>query len=433
MINLFPSSNAVRNTALAALTVLLSACSPQEPPAQTQAPATLPNDVTQPAPVVSDAVVYEGARLIIGDDSAPIENGVLVVENGRFTVVGANAAVTLPAGARRVDLSGATIMPAIIDSHVHLGTERAALVEDLRRRATYGVSAALSLGLDASDEVFAVRSEAAPGIAIYRTAGRGITSPEPGRGEEPHWVTTEEEALAAVRAEADRGVDIIKIWVDDRNGQYEKLSADIYRSVIQEAHRVGLNVAAHIFALEDAKELLRAGVDVFGHGVRDQDVDDEFVAMMQERPDVLLIPNLPSRGVATDLEWLRGTIPDDQLKTLIDAPPAQPQAIASFGIQARNLDRLSKAGVRIAVGTDGNTPWGPHIEMEDMVASGMSPAAVITAATLNGAEFLGLDDRGSLSVGKVADFIVLDANPLDSITNTRGIRNVYLAGREVQR
>jgi imidazolonepropionase-like amidohydrolase len=170
-----------------------------------------------------------------------------------------------------------------------------------------------------------------------------------------------------------------------------------------------------------------------GHGVRDQDVDDEFVAMMQERPDVLLIPNLPSRGVATDLEWLRGTIPDDQLQTLIDAPPAQPQAIASFGIQARNLDRLSKAGVRIAVGTDGNTPWGPHIEMEDMVASGMSPAAVITAATLNGAEFLGLDDRGSLSVGKVADFIVLDANPLDSITNTRGIRNVYLAGREVQR
>src|SRR5690606_12306507 len=150
--------------------------SQQEPPAQTQVPATAPTDATEPAPVVSDAVVYEGARLIIGDGSDPIEGGVFVVENGRFTLVGSAAAITLPAGARRVDLSGATVMPAIIDTPVHLSTERDALIEDLRQRATYGVSAALSLGLDLTPDVFPVRDEPTPGIALYRTAGRGIAS-----------------------------------------------------------------------------------------------------------------------------------------------------------------------------------------------------------------------------------------------------------------
>src|SRR5690606_27863017 len=139
---------------------------------------------------------------------------------------------------------------------------------------------------------------------------------------------------------------------------------------------------------------------------------------MRERPNVVLIPNMGARGVATDLEWLRGTIPDDRLQQLIDAPTGQEAVITAFGIQARNLQRLSQAGVRITVGTDGNTPWGPHIEMEDMVVSGMTPMHVLTAATRNGAEFLGLNDRGTLAQGKVADFIVLDANPVEDITNT---------------
>jgi imidazolonepropionase-like amidohydrolase len=194
-----------------------------------------------------------------------------------------------------------------------------------------------------------------------------------------------------------------------------------------------VRVNAHIFTLEDAKGLLNAGLDAFAHGVRDQDVDDEFVALIQSRPDVVVTPNLPGRGVATDLEWLRGTIADEQLQGLIDAPTGDQAVIDAFGIQARNLARLSEAGVKIVMGTDGNTPWGPHIEMEDMVASGMSPNDVLTAATGNGAEFMRLEDRGTISSGNVADFIVLDANPLDDITNTRRIRNVYLAGTEVER
>jgi imidazolonepropionase-like amidohydrolase len=146
-----------------------------------------------------------------------------------------------------------------------------------------------------------------------------------------------------------------------------------------------------------------------------------------------VVPNLPGRGVATDLEWLRGSIPDEQLQQLLDAPPAQQAALDAFGIQARNLKRLSDAGVRIAMGTDGNVPWGPHIEMEDMVASGMSALDVITAATSSSAAYMRLDDRGTLAAGMVADFVVLDANPLEDITNTRRIRSVYLAGDAVAR
>src|SRR5690606_28536662 len=99
-------------------------------------------------------------------------------------------------------------------------------------------------------------------------------------------VTSEDEARRAVQELAERRVDLVKIWVDDRNGQYEKLSPALYGAIIDEAHRHGLRVTAHIFALEDAKGLLRAGVDAFAHGVRDRDVDEAFMTMIAERPDV---------------------------------------------------------------------------------------------------------------------------------------------------
>ena len=196
-----------------------------------------------------------------------IENAAFAVGNGQFTSVGMAGEVAVPSGAKRVDLTGMTVIPAIVDAHTHLGTTREALIEDLRRRAYHGVGAAMSLGHDGEGVPLGVRNEVTPGAARYRSAGRGITTPEPGRSEVPHWVTTEEEARQAVRDEAARNVDIIKIWVDDRNGQYEKLGPELYGAIIDEAHQNGVRVTAHIFALEDAKSLLRAGIDAFAHGV----------------------------------------------------------------------------------------------------------------------------------------------------------------------
>ena len=385
-----------------------------------------------PPAATSDAIVFEGARVLVGDGGV-IENATFVVDDDRLVSIGSGSEVAVPAGATRVDLSGRTVMPAIIDTHVHLREARDELVEDLQRKAYYGVGAVLSLGRGVSDVAFELRDEGVPNAARYRTVGRGITAPEPGRTEVPYWISSEEEARAAVQQLAPQNVDMVKIWVDDRNGQFEKLTPEVYGAVIDEAHQHGLRVTAHVYTLEDAKGLLRAGLDAFAHGIRDMDVDDEAIELFRERPNVVLVPNLPGPGVATDLAWLSGTIPPDQLEQMQERSVDRPAAQEAFGIQARNLARLHAEGVTVAFGTDGGAGWSPHAEMEDMVRAGMTPADVIVAATRNSADLLALDDVGTLEAGKSADFVVLEANPLDDITNTRRIIDVYLRGEAVDR
>jgi imidazolonepropionase-like amidohydrolase len=374
---------------------------------------------------------YEGARLIVGDGSV-VENATLLVEGGRITRAGAASQVRVPSGATRVNLAGKTVMPMIIDTHVHLSSTREALLRDLRMRAYYGVSTALSLGTD-SYEVLDLRGHTMPGTARFLSAGRGITMPEPGRTTVPYWVGSEADGRKAVAELAAHKADIVKIWVDTRDGKYKKLTSEIYGAIIDEAHKRKLRVTAHIFDLDDAKGLIRAGIDAFAHGVRDRDIDDELVAMFKQRPHLVLTPNLPPRGVRTDLSWLRPIVSTEEFARLEAANNDRPIAQAFFGIQARNLAKLNAAGVRITLGTDGNTPWGPHVEMEDMVAAGMTPMQVIVAATRNSADFLRLGDAGTLQTGKSADFIVLDANPLDDIANTRRIAAVVLRGTGVTR
>ena len=379
------------------------------------------------------ATAFVGARVVVGDGTAPIENATVVVRNGQIAEVGPSARVRVPAGATRVDVAGKTIMPTIVDTHVHLGTTRDALMKDLRDRAYFGVSAALSMGLDPAGDPFAVRAAAPAGVARYFLAGRGITMPEPGRSDVPYWVTTEAEARKAVQEQAALRVDLIKIWVDDRDGKYKKMPPEIYTPVIDEAHKAKLRVAAHIFNLSDAKGLLKAGIDAFAHGIRDVDADDEVVALVKARPNVVLIPNMPDRGVVADYSWLKGSLSDAEVAKIQAGATNRPPAQAAWGIQARNLKKLSDAGMTIAVGTDGNTAWAPHVEMADMVAAGMAPMQVIVAATKNGAAFLRMNDTGTIAAGKNADLLVLDGNPVEDITNTRRISAVYLKGVAVNR
>jgi imidazolonepropionase-like amidohydrolase len=410
----------------------------------------------------AEVTLFRGGRIIIGDSSRPIDNGALLVDGTRITRVGPAAEVTAPTGATIVDLRGKTVMPTIVDGHSHLGytdVDRATttstnytrdnLIDHLQRYAYFGVAATLSLGLDRGELPYELRRETlagtvastAPGAARFLTAGRGIAWPNAGPNAD-YWkdaaygVTTEAEARSAVRAIAATQVDFVKIWVDDRNRRVTPLPPSLYRPIIQEAHARGLRVVAHVYYLADAKELLRAGVDGFAHGIRDAEVDDEVLGLFRQRPQVFVIPNLPDTPPsAGDADWLGETLPPAQVDAIRQRPaPPRP---ALFAVQARSLPRLAAAGVVIGFGTDAGIGapygWSAHEELDAMVAAGLTPAQVIVAATSTTARILRLEDLGTLAAGKSADFIVLDANPLDDIRNTRRIAQVYLRGAPVNR
>jgi imidazolonepropionase-like amidohydrolase len=402
------------------------------------------------------AVLFEGARLITGEARAPIEDSAFIMDGGRITAVGARGSLKPPAGATVVDLRGKTVMPALVDAHSHLGytdvrtgiTSSASytrdnLLDQLRRYAWFGIAATLSLGLDRGELPYELRAAQTPGAALFLTAGRGIAMPNAGPNaaywrDAAYGVTTEAEGRAAVRELAAKKVDIVKIWVDDRNKTVTPLPPSLYRPIIEEAHARGLRVVAHVYYLADAKALLRAGVDGFAHGIRDLEVDEEIMMLFTQHPQVFVIPNLPDTPPSmADLAWLGETLPPraiDELRKTAVASPARPRL---FDVQARSLAKLSAAGVRIAFGTDAGVgaPYGysAHAELADMVAAGMAPADVIVAATRTSADVVGLQQLGTIAPQKSADFIVLDANPLDDITNTRRISRVYLRGVEVER
>ena len=402
--------------------------------------------------------LFEGARLITGEPGSPIESSAFLIEDGKFTKVGRKGEVTAE-GAARIDLTGKTVIPALIDTHTHLGWQvvktgkigaetytRENLIDHLNRLAYYGVAATRNLGIDPGDTAYELRANPVAGAALLRTAGRGMAMPNAGPGQD-YWkpvaygVTTDADARRAVRELAAKKVDIIKIWVDDRGGKVKKLTPALYRSIIDEAHKNGQQVIAHVYYLADAKDLVKAGIDAFGHGIRDKDIDDEFLALMKSHPNVYVIPNLPDNpGAPPDPAWLSETLPQNIITELSETaakrtPEAKKRALEFFTLQARNLARLNAAGVKIAFGTDsGETVgWPVHLELADMVTAGMTAAQVLTAATKTSAEVMKLDQLGTIAAGKSADFVALDANPLEDIRNTRQIARVYLRGLEVNR
>ena len=407
----------------------------------------------EPEPIVltPGLSAFTGARLIVGDGET-IENGTMVVRDGRIEAVGASDAVMAPEDAAVVDLAGMTVTPGLINAHGHVNNVRgleadpsfytdAHIRYQLGLYARYGVTTVVSLGGDGQAGIDVRDSEGTDlEHARLRVAGPVITGDSP------------DEATELVTEVADMNVDFIKIRVDDNLGATRKMRPNVYEAVIEAAHARDLMLTAHLYYLDDAKGLLNAGADFLAHSVRDTEVDDELIGLLTES-DVCYCPTL-MREVSTYVyeetpDWFTDPFftneADPSVVQQLGAPEYQERIQNSESAQTykaqlevakANLKALSDAGVRIAMGTD-TGPAGrfqgyfEHGELDLMVESGLTPMQTIVAATGDAAACLGLEDIGTLAAGNWADFVVFSGNPADDISNSRTRQSVYIAGNEV--
>jgi len=396
------------------------------------------------------ARAFVGGRLIDGDGRVLAPRGVLVVRNGRIDAVGAAGATAVPKDAEVVDLAGRTLMPGLVNAHGHVadtsGLESGAqfytetnLVRQLRTYASYGVTSVVSLGGD-GEAGFRLRDgQATPMLDRARlfVAGPVITAATP----------------EAARAEVDRIAamkpDWLKIRVDDNLGTARKMPMDVVRAVIEQGHARALKVAVHIFYLEDAKAVLRAGADFIAHSVRDLPVDAELIDLLKAR-DVCLCPTLTREVSAfvyerdpdffADPFFLKGV--DPSVVTRLRDPARQAQVAKSSSAQRykagldvamANAKRLADSGVRLASGTDTGPParfqgYFEHLELELLARAGLAPPAILAMATGGAARCMGLQDVGVLRRGAWADLVVLTGDPLADVKATRSIESVWIAG-----
>jgi imidazolonepropionase-like amidohydrolase len=424
-------------------------------------------------PATAQVTVFEGARIIPGDGGPAIENGALLVEGDVIARIGRKGEIAPPVGAARIALDGKTVMPAIVSAHVHPGFQkglsysaenftRETILDDLNRALYFGISTVMSQGIEKGEVMYQIRADQAAGRlggARLMVAGRGIGAPNAGPGAAAYAgiayeITTQDQARSAVSELAARKVDAIKIWVDDRGGRAPSLPIALSRTVIDEGHRLGFKVSAHIFYHKDAVELAAAGVDNFAHLVRDLEMSDALIATMIAK-GIYVMPNIggPERGIHTAVPaWfeepylaglLADTVPTEVIARMRASFTSRDATTAArnrqnYAILQRSVAKLAAAGARIILGSDTGLedhPFGfaEQKELQMMAEAGMTPAQVIVAATSRSAAFLGLQDRGVIAPGKRADLLVLDANPLDDIRNTRRISGMYIAGKEVDR
>jgi imidazolonepropionase-like amidohydrolase len=388
-----------------------------------------------PAFAAAQPTVFSGFTLIDGTGRAPVADARMVVENGRITAVGPASRIPLPLDARRVELTGQTVIPGLINAHGHVSS-----LGNLGTYAAYGITTVFSLG-DEPAEVFAAREaqrRGPPPYARVYLAGPVLNPASP------------DDARAQVEKVAAQHVDIVKIRVDDNLGTTRKMPPEVWKAVIDAAHARRMRVAVHLYYLDDAKALLTAGADFIAHSVRDQPVDAAFVRDLKAR-GICYTPTL-MREVSTyvyssvppffsdslflahaNREWMATVTQPARMDATRTSPAAQTYQ-KQLPVAMRNLKTLFDAGIPIAMGTD-TGPLGRFqgyfelMELEMMVDAGLTPMQALQSATQTAARCLQVDrELGTLEAGKWADFLVLADSPLTSIRNVRAQRGVYIGG-----
>jgi imidazolonepropionase-like amidohydrolase len=423
-----------------------------------------------------ETLAFTGGRILDGNGDAPIEAGVLLVRAGRVVAVGAARSVALPESARRIDVAGKSIVPALIDAHTHVGIVRGttasadnyapetieANLETFRR---FGIAAVLVMGTERIEVGAAERESQArtPQATGMETAGSGfgvVDGYPPAAMIGAPWIsrpTTPAEARELVRTLAAASPDIVKLWVDSGFGKYPTMAREISAAIIDEAHNHGLRAAAHLFYLDDAKLLVRQGLDVIAHSVRDTQIDDAFLEELRDR-NVAYITTLsldesqyvyaddPPPAYTNEPAFRAALEPgvgeklssqDYKQKKRDDS--ATPKWRAAAQVSKANALRALRAGVTVALGTDSGATFerirgfDTHRELELYVQSGFTPLEALRCGTVNAARVLGerAADYGALAPGKRANFMILDGNPAADITATRRGGEVWLGGARV--
>ena len=422
--------------------------------------------------IPADVILFRNANLIDGNGAAPLKQTDLLVQDGIIAAVGHNLQAN---GAQVVDLTGKTVMPSLISAHVHVGTlkgtgtkaenyTRTNILLQLTKYASYGVNTIQVMGTDRPLLFTGGLRDSSlkgllPGARLY-SAGYGFGTPQGGPPAEMGMDQVYRPVNAAqVPAEMDSLAllhpSVVKMWVDDFNGQYPKMDPSVYKAIITEAHRHGLRAAAHVYYLADARRLVASGIDLFAHSIRDSVIDDELVQQMKAR-NVVYIPTLSldefAYIYARKPDWINDAffkaslepgvyemITSEKYQNDIRNSPSYAKSVAAFETALHNLKKLHAAGILIALGTDsGAMPvraqgFSEHLELELMVQAGLTPLQAITTATRNASQVLKIDKNyGTLEKGKSADMIILRANPATDIRNTRTIEAVYKAGQLVR-
>ncbi len=418
-----------------------------------------------------EVTVLKNVNLIDGTGTGTQHNRTVIIAGDRIRSISAGT-VRIPSGAKIVDMQERTIMPLMINTHGHLGLVNgtsqsvanqtdANFRHQLLRYEEYGVGAVLSMGTDGqkfADIREASRRGTLPGADVY-TAGIGFGAKD---GVPPASMgftdvfrpTSPDGARKQVDQQAPLKPDFIKIWVDDFWGQYPKMPPEIYHAIIDEAHKNGLRVAAHLYHLDDARSLVADGVDVIAHSIRDGEVDNALLSEMKNH-HVAYIPTLSLDDFAFAYGGAPAWISDPFFQAALD--PGVLEMITSPGYKAKtrankvaaleaaalpvamtNLKKIYDAGILVALGTDsGATPvrvqgFAEHMELALMVQAGLTPLQAISVATKNAAQLLRIaDNYGTLEPGKKANFIVLERDPSQDIRNTHTIRAVWKNGARV--